>query len=410
LRDVILFGPQLVLHALGQCVRQTLEFAMSGASPQDAQGVNMAFRTWVGPREDRPWAAFASPMNLKVVVWGVGMISLVLNLIALSRLDLLNVLMLLPSLLFSVSALAGPFLMTPLKGRSLGGLEPVLKAAGWLGAFLLYFFISRLLRHHGPPAWLGVAMLATPFLLMAYHALRFAFFRPRLARAKTRLTQMLISLGLHPLRAAQTAGQLMQSNLEDIGAQLDRAALPLAARSIAQTWIETRLRPLLSAPLASLDESRRLNSRWISVFSRSFALAWFVLLWFFLVPVPGLFVVSAGAYRIGTPPETLLLLSATLVGSAMVLVGIGGLWDRFLNRSDGRRGLIPAFDSAFQRFTFMSCRPNHFSDGQLAELHGLFVNMLLYLDQRADAYARDTLCKIQDRLARQPDNQDAPRQ
>src|SRR5439155_2377497 len=29
-RDVILFGPQLVIHALGQLVRQSLEFVLSG--------------------------------------------------------------------------------------------------------------------------------------------------------------------------------------------------------------------------------------------------------------------------------------------------------------------------------------------------------------------------------------------
>src|SRR5205823_235962 len=72
LRDVILFGPQLVLHALGQFLRQSLEFVVSGASPADAKGVNMAFRAWVGPREDKPGHTFANVINLKTIVWVVG--------------------------------------------------------------------------------------------------------------------------------------------------------------------------------------------------------------------------------------------------------------------------------------------------------------------------------------------------
>src|SRR5204862_362185 len=66
-RDLLLFGPQLVLHALGQVFRQSLEFVVSGASPEDARSVNMAFRTWAGPREDRPLDRFSSSMNLKTV-------------------------------------------------------------------------------------------------------------------------------------------------------------------------------------------------------------------------------------------------------------------------------------------------------------------------------------------------------
>src|SRR5229473_1564136 len=89
-RDLMLFGPQLILHALGQMVRQSLEFVVSGASPEDAKGVNMAFRAWVGPREDRPLERFPNIINLRTVVWVVGLVSIILNLFALSNLDMLN--------------------------------------------------------------------------------------------------------------------------------------------------------------------------------------------------------------------------------------------------------------------------------------------------------------------------------
>src|SRR2546429_4295524 len=59
---------------------QTCALPISGASANDAKGVNMAFRTWVGPREDQPFVSYQNFVNLRTVVWGVGLISLLLNL------------------------------------------------------------------------------------------------------------------------------------------------------------------------------------------------------------------------------------------------------------------------------------------------------------------------------------------
>jgi hypothetical protein len=407
LRDVILFGPQLVLHALGQCVRQSLEFTMSGASPHDALGVNMAFRSWVGPREDRPLLPFPGPINLKVVVWGVGLVSLMLNLIALSRLDLLNVLMLLPSLLFSVSALTGPFLMTPLRGRSLGALELPVKIAGWLGAFLVYVMISRLLALSGSLAWLGLALMCAPFILIARHAMRYAAYRPGLRRAQRRLTDLLTTPDLRAPQAGRVAERLIQKAVDasaPIDEELKQTGLPASRQDIARMWIETRLRPLLRAPLAHLDESRILNSRWISVFSRGFVLGWFVLLWFFLVPVPGLFVVSAGDYRVSTLPGSMMTFLGVVVGGAAALAGVGELWRCWIQRRQARHALTTGFERAFVDFREMARRPNRLTHEQCADLHGLFIDALLYLDQRADVQARRCLEQIRLRLAtaRQP--------
>src|SRR4030095_10212053 len=144
IRDIILFGPQLVLHALGQMVRQSLEFSVSGASPEDAKGVNIAFRAFAGPREDRPLDTFPTFINLKTIVWIVGLGSVVLNLFALSNLDMLNVLLLLPSLLFSVSLFIGPFLMTPKPGTRVGKRIVLAKVLGWLSTLTLLTSVSVL--------------------------------------------------------------------------------------------------------------------------------------------------------------------------------------------------------------------------------------------------------------------------
>ncbi len=106
-RDIIMFGSQLVIHTLGQVVRQSLEFVLSGSVASDARSVNIAFRAWAGRREDRPWVRYGNLVNLRSVVWIVGLLSVALNLFALSKLDFQNVVLLLPSLLFSVSCLLG---------------------------------------------------------------------------------------------------------------------------------------------------------------------------------------------------------------------------------------------------------------------------------------------------------------
>jgi hypothetical protein len=141
-----------------------------------------------------------------------------------------------------------------------------------------------------------------------------------------------------------------------------------------------------------------LNSRWISVFSRGYVLAWFVLLWFFLVPVPGLIVVSAGPYRISTGPGSMLTVLGLVVGGAMALSGIGELWRRFVRRRHARDGLTLAFERAFAEFEKVNRHPNRLTHEQLSDLYALFIDALLYLDQHADAYAQRCFGQIQARL------------
>jgi hypothetical protein len=159
-RDVILFGPQLVIHALGQVVRQSLEFVLSGASANDAKGVNIAFRAWAGPREDRPAEGYQNIVNLRTVVWGVGLLSFCLNLFALTHLDFLNVLLLLPSLLFSVSTLIGPFVMQSKGGKQIGWSVWFPKLLGWAASFGFYCLVAWLVAQGGGQKWFGVLLCA----------------------------------------------------------------------------------------------------------------------------------------------------------------------------------------------------------------------------------------------------------
>ncbi|HXJ56050.1 MAG TPA: hypothetical protein VNU68_05225, partial [Verrucomicrobiae bacterium] len=347
-RDTILFGPQLVLHTLGQLVRQSLEFVVSGASPEDAKAVNMSYRTWAGPREDRPLDEFNQIINLKTVVWWVGVSSLILNAFALASLGMLNVLLLLPSLLFSVSLMAGPFIMCPKVGQTIGKRVLIPQILGWITALSFYTSVSLLVAQGGGAACLGSVALLGAAALLLRQGLKYAFYRTRLRGALRRLRDLLThTAGTTPGEAAKRVSSLVQSAAGDpanLPAELERVGISAAQQRPYLDLIQDRLRPLLRRPVAAALEAPFAQNRWVSEFGRSLTLAGFVLAWFFIVPVPGLFVFTAGQYRFASSLWTIL----GAVGIAVVLV-VAGAWAGVLiqwwhRRGLGQRGLAAKID------------------------------------------------------------------
>ena len=337
LRDVLLFGPQLILHALGQLVRQSLEFVISGASPQDARGVDMAWRTSIGPREDKPDGRFIGFINLRTVVWVVGLTSMVLNILALSNLDMLNVLMLLPSLLFSVSTLIGPFIMRAPAGTSIGWASAIPKAFGWCSSVCFYMVVSCLVGFGGRSAWLGWAILILPFAWMAVRALRY----------------------------------------------------------VGQRDPTPRLRGTKEGFM-----SRGTRQRWASEYRRSLVVSMFVLVWFFLVPVPGLFVVNAGVFRVGTELQTVTLLALILLGGIVALSAYVKWAQSNLTGEGEGTGLMARTRDAFRGFLSLQNRDGSLPRSETARFYALFTDIQTYLDQRGYAHAQQALERVEDRLAK----------
>jgi len=217
LRDVMLFGPQLVFHTLGQWMRQTIEFVASGAAATDAEGVNMAYRVTSGPREDRPAAQYPHFINLRTIFWLIGVPSIVLNLISLSRLDMFNTLLLLPSLLFSVSLVMGPFLMAPKSGLAIGAWAFFPRLAGWLVVGAGLMGASLMIAHEGYVPWLGMAGLLCVVLGLVWVPGRFLLFHRRMYRALRRCEQGLEQLDLSDSQRVECLSALkglpLQQNL-----------------------------------------------------------------------------------------------------------------------------------------------------------------------------------------------------
>jgi hypothetical protein len=403
IRDLILFGPQLVLHSLGQLMRQSLEFVLSGAAPQDAKGVNIAFRLMAGPREDRPLDTYPHLINLRTIVWGVGFLSVVLNLFALSTLDMLNVLLLLPSLLFSASALVGPFLLKPPEGKSAGNLVVVSKVLGWGAALLLFTAVSLLVAEGGALNWIGLTLFLLVLAILAFRGARYLWFRLNVKRFRAELSGMLARAGVAGGEAERLAGQLLRDyqNPEQVRKQLAQLPWPEESRARVADWLRSQVTPYLQGPVADLNRGVFARERLASEWGRSFVLATFVFLWFFIVPVPGLLVFSAGAYRLSVELGEILMLIAVGVG-----IAVAGYWGacffQWFERQGWERlgitGLCHRTRQAYRSFELLQKQPGMLSEVEVAGVYGLFLDATTYLDQRSYAYVRRTLSLIEAKL------------
>jgi len=397
-RDMLLFGPQLVLHALGQIVRQSLEFTLSGASPEDAKGVNVAFRAWAGPREDRPHEGYPNLINLKTVVWGVGFFSLILNLFALLYLDMLNVLLLLPSLLFTVSTLVGPFILKPKPGSRIGQWAIVPRALAWVATFLFYTTVSLLMARRGWMEWAGVALFSGVFVLVLRHGLKYLGYRRKLRRLKQQLVQLIVKSGAtlkNPERFVDRAVEQALGNLAKIEQALGQVSLSPESQQSILKFLRDRVVAHLRAPVDEPKRSRLANNRWESEFSRSFVLSLFVMVWFFVVPVPGLFMFTMGDYRLSIGIWPIVLTIVGLISFTLATAWIARFIEWFDRSGKTQTGLGPLSARAFQQFQRRSLPPGQLSDQEISSTYALFTDMQTYIDQRSYEYAREVLRRIE---------------
>jgi hypothetical protein len=437
---MVLFGPQLILHTLGQVLRQSLEFVTSGASPEDAKGVNIAFRTWAGPREDRPYETFPGILNLKTVVWVVGFLSLALHVIALSSLDMLNVFLLLPSLLFSVSALVGPFVMTPKAGNSLRAWVGIPKVLGWLSGVAVYLVVSWMVAQGGWIKWLGIILLAALFAFLLGTALRYFGYHRKLNKIKRTLVQLLSSaehaeegsregdftthdenveapspvlplLGeragvraSHPREAAPLAEAaalaqqiIQQASIapEQLASLLEKKSVPVSFRETILKHAHDQLVPLLRSPVADLRNGRFAENRFVAEFNGAFLLSLFMLALFYIVPVPGLFVFTASDYRLSFSLGTFFRIVGWIIALALASLWIGQFIEWIRRAGIREQGLKPRIEKAYQRFQALLREPAKLSDQEVSGLYALFTDVQTYLDQRGYAYAARTLGEVE---------------
>jgi hypothetical protein len=398
-RDVILFGPQLVIHTLGQLVRQSLEFVLSGASPTDASSVNMAFRSWAGPREDRPFEPYANLVNLRTVVWVVGIAALVLNLFALANLDFLNVLLLLPSLMFSISAIVGPFLTHPKAGRNLGKVVGVPKMLGWAVSFAFYLIMAVMVGQGGGLALFALVLGVAVFARVAWGGLRYIGYQQLLQRLTKTLRNKLVLEGVAHNEAAAVAERVTREATAGplkASAAVEAVTLSTDARAAVQSFIQEQVVPVLQRPRVDAEHQAS-RSRFACEFERSFVLGLFTFVWFFVVPMPGLLVFTAPwGYRLAMAPSAILWIAFGSVTAVLICGLISLIVENFETRS--RKGLdarIAAWHAKFQA----ALRGGHeLSPVEISKVYAMFTDIQTYYDQRSYSYVKKTLALVEQAL------------
>lgn len=420
-RDLVLFGPQLVLHALAQTVRLSLEFTVSGTSAEDARHVNLGFRAWAGPREDRPLERFPGCLNLRTVIWSVGICSLLLCLIALTRLDMLNVLLLLPSLLFSISTVAGPFLMSPAPGKPLGAWTIIPRGLGWATAVLFYTVVSVSTSKGPVGRWVAVVLFASMFGFILQRGLRYVGFRSAVRRSSLNLQKMMIEdaspqPSVHGPQSTvdgskETVRKLTDAILQTcatdpakIEALLEKTGLSPEQRRRVSDFVQNQTLPLLRAPVLAMGKGLLARSRWAVEYTRTLILAVLVLLWIFLVPVPGLMVFTAGSYpesyRFALPLENILLVIVGAIAAALAAFWIGRIiqWlDLRGTRAAGLKArLARCFAGTNSRLGTTLIQTGTtgskaLSDAQTASAFAMLTDAQTYIDQRSYAFARRSI-------------------
>ena len=118
--------------------------------------------------------------------------------------------LLLPSLLFSVSTLAGPFLMRPRVGESVGRHVWIVKLLGWLAGGAFYSLVAWLLARGGWWESVGVLCLAACLGLVLGRGLRYVGYGRKLNRLSGRLAELLAAGGLAKNEAEKLATQIVR--------------------------------------------------------------------------------------------------------------------------------------------------------------------------------------------------------
>jgi hypothetical protein len=125
-------------------------------------------------------------------------------------------------------------------------------------------------------------------------------------------------------------------------------------------------------------------------------LALFVLLWFLVVPVPGLFVLSAGHFQ-----ASVLLQQLLVAVGALLLLAIPGYWIArgVLHRAVASRRPGTLASRAETVWARLREESPSLAAAESAERHALLMDLHTYVDQRSVAYADRVLRELEGRDA-----------
>jgi hypothetical protein len=259
--------------------------------------------------------------------------------------------------------------------------------------------VAGLVAYGGRVRWLGVGLFAACLGVVLRAGLKYCGYTRRLQRLKDRLARRMAGGGMALLEAqkrAQTIVCGLSGDVEKIRKSLENSTLAADQQAAVVQVAQDQLLPLLNRPLADLEPR---HGRFISELNRSFVLGLFTFLWFFIVPLPGLLVLTApGGYRLMLPLTTVLTFAGILLGLAVGGYGVSLLLEHLVQFGIAGNGLERQIDSSYRQFRSLAREPDRLNAAQIASLYALFTDVQTYVDQRGYAYARCTLGLIEQML------------
>jgi hypothetical protein len=221
--------------------------------------------------------------------------------------------------------------------------------------------------------------------------------RFRVRRARRRLAQRLAEAGLRDPERSALAGQLMAQgrNPAQVEALLAAQALSAEDRRAIASGVSDWIEPILTAPDRGMRPMSPVGERIAAEFRRTFCVALLTLLWFFVVPVPGLFVFTAEAYRVSMTLGGIMTFGLTMCGLV-----IAGYWAAEVLRFFRWRSENPAAMRARARRAFHGLQDRWRGGRGLGETESSrvaagFIDFAVFVDQKSDAYAREALARIE---------------
>jgi len=292
--------------------------------------------------------------------------------------------------------------MSPKPGRGLGSTVWLPKLLGWIASLAFYGLVAWFVARGGWLRWLGVFLFAACFGAVLRTGLKYWGYPRRLEKLTELLARRMASGGMAALEAqkmAQTIVRGLGGDVEKTRMSLEKSGLAADQQAAVVQIVQDQLLPLLKRPLSDLEPRRATNSRFVSELNRSFVQGLFTFLWFFIVPIPGLLVLTApGGYRLMIPLTSVLVFSSSLLGLALAGYGVSLLLERLIQFGVGGKGLTGEIESRYRQFQSLAGEPDRLTPAQTASLCALFTDVQTYVDQRGYAYARRTLGLIEQTL------------
>ncbi len=387
-RDFLLFATQQMIHLLGQAARQSLKFTLSGADAEDSISVEMRKHV------TRKYENF---INMKVI-WGFGLLLFGLNLWALSGLDMLNVILLLPSLLFNLGLVIGMFVMKTPEGHFAGNAKQWgSRLAGWGVAGVLYSGLSSLVLLGG--TWGAMA---------AYTVLVFGVGLTLLTWVLMYYPKAIVEQIHHPktgaMRRAENNRVQGHSGAEKQIEGLNKKAGKLNNfhAGLIKYFPPAMLANMFDAHMTKLKKDKKMQeARLYSEFLRSFVVALFGMIWFFIVPIPGFLAFDTLAARISIPLGNLLwIVGGTVVTFVLARVAFkvsSAISSRYAKERlvelhkyyeliEKDPGIFAAPEAVGQKMRFVS------------HVRALLADTFIYVEQGSDGYAHKSMDVIEKAL------------